>query len=157
MANAGKSAPIFKIKKKNLWRDKALRFVGLFLIGLVIFGTFIWLSNLTNFSLSTFFQNIGNRIRPEIKQEEKIEELTMEEELKNLINQEKIVEIESVSKTAEKDILLKTRQGLVIIFSAKKSLTDQVTTLQTLLTKAKIENKALKKVDFRFEKIIVEY
>ena len=57
----------------------------------------------------------------------------------------------------ENDISVKAKNGPTILFSTKKSLTDQVSTLQTLLTKAKIDNKAIKKVDFRFEKIVVEY
>ncbi len=96
-------------------------------------------------------------MRPEVKKEEKSRALSREEELENLINTEKVLDIDRVERTAENDFLLFSKNGMVVFFDEQKSFDDQVATLQTLLTKARIDNKALKKVDFRFEKIVVEY
>lgn len=74
-----------------------------------------------------------------------------------MITSEKILEVDRIERTSENDLLLFSKNGVVVFFDDQKSLDDQVATLQTLLTKARIDNKALKKVDFRFEKIVVEY
>ena len=151
------SVPVFTVKKKHAWRDQILRWVSIFLIVSVLLGTLVWVGLSSNFSYERFFTEVLSRIKPEIKQEAKIKPSSKEEELRQLIDSDKTFEIESLTNTPEGDILIKAKNGPTIIFSSKKSLTDQVTTLQTLLTKAKIDNKALKKVDFRFEKIVVEY
>ncbi len=158
MATANKtSVPVFTVKKKHAWRDQILRWVSILLIISVLLGTVVWILLSSNFSYEKIFSEVLTRIKPEVRKEVKIKASSKEEELKQLIDNDKVFEIESLTNTTEGDILVKAKKGPTIIFASKKSLTDQVSTLQTLLTKAKIDNKAIKKVDFRFEKIVVEY
>jgi hypothetical protein len=151
------SVPVFNVQKKHAWRDVLLRFVSLILIGSVVLGTLVWLLVVSGFSFQKFLNMSLEALKPQVQQEKKVDGLTPEEELRVLIDQDKLFEIESLTKTAEGDFVVVAKNGPTVIFTVKKSLTDQLTTLQTLLTKAKIDNKALKKVDFRFAKIVVEY
>lgn len=158
MNNPGKNnVPVFSVDKKHAWRDQLLRWVGLGLVGLVLVGTVGWLLVSSNFSAGKTFENLVQQLKPEVSKKQEIKIASKEEELKLLIEKSKALEIESLTKTAEGDLSLKAKSGPQVIFAVEKSLTDQVATLQNLLTKAKIDNKALKKVDFRFEKIVVEY
>lgn len=151
------AVPVFTIQKKHAWRDQIIRWVSVGLVIVVLAGTLIWLLVSARFSFGNFFSDQIQRLKPEIKQEKVKENLTPEQELIILIEERKVLQIDSISQTAEGDLQLRSKEGTVVIFAVEKSLTDQLTTLQTLLTKAKIDNKALKKVDFRFEKIVIEY
>ena len=149
--------PVFNVKKKHAWRDQILRWVSILMLVLVLLGTLVWILLSANPPFEKIINDVLSRIKPEIKKETKIKTNSKEEELRNLIENDKVLEIETLANTVENDISVKAKNGPTILFSTKKSLTDQVSTLQTLLTKAKIDNKAIKKVDFRFEKIVVEY
>lgn len=151
------SVPLFSVKKQHAWRDQLVRFIGLGLIGIVLLGTAFWLLLAANFSAEKFLGGVVQKLKPEVKQEPREKPKTKIEELKQLLEEDNLVEISSQANTPEGDILITTKGGQVLIFAVSKSLMDQVRTLQTLLTKAKIDNKALKKVDFRFEKTVVEY
>lgn len=151
------SVSVFTVKKKHAWREQLLRWVGLFLTAVVLIGTAVWFFVSANFSFRTLLNTTLAKLSPEIKKEDKIQAVNKEDELREIIEKDKVVEIESISRTTEGDISLKAKNGPQVFFAIKKSLTDQVSTLQTLLTKAKIDNKAVKKVDFRFEKVVVEY
>lgn len=157
MASGKNSVPIFSVRRKHAWRDQILRYISLILIGTVVLGTAVWFLISANFSWAKFMTQFLEKVRPEIKKEEKLIVESKEDELKMLIEKDKIVDIDAIGKTLEGNISLKVKNGPQVFFAVKKSLVDQVATLQTLLTKAKIDNKAIKKVDFRFEKIIVEY
>ncbi len=148
---------VFTVKKKHAWRSQLLRFIGTGLILLVLVGTVAWLVVSANFSLSQFLSKQLQSLKPEVREQEMKKTATKEEQLSALVDKDKVVEIDSITKTPEEDLLLKAKNGPVVFFAARKSLTDQVATLQTLLTKAKIDNKALKKVDFRFDKTVIEY
>ncbi|OGY24218.1 MAG: hypothetical protein A2Y57_03135 [Candidatus Woykebacteria bacterium RBG_13_40_7b] len=52
---------------------------------------------------------------------------------------------------------LTTSEGTLVLVSSNKDLRGQADSLQIILNKAKIEGRRLKKVDFRFEKIVLEY
>lgn len=147
----------FSVKKKYAWRDKFVRLVGSVLVTLVFLGTVLWLLSAANFSWNKFFSNIVENFRPVVRTTEQPKVLSKEEELEKMITSEKILEVDRIERTSENDLLLFSKNGVVVFFDDQKSLDDQVATLQTLLTKARIDNKALKKVDFRFEKIVVEY
>ena len=150
------SVSLFTVKKKHAWREQLVRLIGFGLVLVVLLGTGIWLLMSANLSLGGFLSKQLQKLRPEVKQEEVKKATTKAEELQTLIADNKVLEVQSLTMTAEGDLLLQSKSGTVVIFAVKKSLTDQVATLQTLLTKAKIDSKALKKVDFRFEKVVVE-
>lgn len=47
--------------------------------------------------------------------------------------------------------------GTVAIFSKQKGLDEQISSLQSLLVKSRIESKKVVRIDLRFNKIVVEY
>ncbi|HSX57650.1 MAG TPA: hypothetical protein VLE47_00065 [Candidatus Saccharimonadales bacterium] len=151
-------APVFSVNKKHAWRDTASKIVGLILIALVILGTLFWLLFSTHFSFSNSFKGVLANLSPKIATTETKKKVESEQDkLRVLLQKAKLFEIESITKTDEGDFLVKGKDNLVVYFSSDKDLASQVTTLQSLLTKARIENKAFKKVDFRFEKTVVQY
>ncbi len=54
-------------------------------------------------------------------------------------------------------IAVYNHQDLVAIFSAKKSLNEQVDSLQFVLSKAKIDAAKIAKIDLRFDKPVISY
>ena len=63
----------------------------------------------------------------------------------------------SIDKQTAGYAVIKSKEGVEVIISEDKDLDFQVRTLQTLLSKAKIEKRILLLVDFRFEKLVVRY
>lgn len=157
MAKQPKSVPVFKINKKHAWRSNLLNLVEVGLIILVIAGTFVWLLVASRFSFSGVINTLSRTLKPQATFESTPKYQTAESELRAAIENEKVFEIDSITKTSEGDFSVKAKSNLTVIFSAGKSFSEQVSTLQTLLAKARIESKTLKKVDFRFAKIVVEY
>lgn len=49
------------------------------------------------------------------------------------------------------------RTGLVVLFGKNGNINEQLSSLQSLLSKSRIESRVLVKVDLRFNKIAVEY
>lgn len=157
MAPTNKAVPVFKIKKKHSWKDRLIRLVERLLILAVVVGTGIWLLAASHFSPRSFFSTLGKDLRPQATFESQPKVQSKEDQLRAAINQTKVLEIGSIVKTPQGDFQVDSTGGIVVIFSQNKDFAAQVATLQTLLAKARIDNKALKKVDFRFEKIVVEY
>ncbi len=111
----------------------------------------------SNFSFSRFFQQISSSLKPKVASDQATKNLSASDRLKLLIQEKSLFEISNLTVTAEGDFQVQAKSGQIFVFSAQKDLSEQVATLQTLLSKAKIENKSFKKVDFRFDKIVVEY
>ncbi len=149
--------PIFKVKKKHAWRDRFIRGIEICALVLVILGTIVWLLFSSKFSLTDFVKNLGNSLKPKIASESARKNLSEVDQIKKLLEGKKLFDINSIEKTKEGDFQVNSMKGETFIFSNEKNLEEQVSTLQTLLAKAKIEGKSLKKVDFRFSKVVVEY
>src|SRR3989344_8750702 len=149
--------PVFKVENKHAWRDKFIRIIEIGLVVIVIAGTIVWLLLASHFSFARLFASLGNSIKPKVTSNSATRNLSDVEELKKLLSERKLVDINSVEKTNEGSFQVKSKSGEIFIFSHEKNLEEQVSTLQTLLAKAKIEGKSLKKADFRFSKIVVEY
>lgn len=71
-----------------------------------------------------------------------------------LLEEPKILQIKYVGATG---IELKSDEVPLILFSRQKEVSEQIRSLQTVWQKYKIEGKALKKIDIRFDKPVVEY
>lgn len=78
------------------------------------------------------------------------------EELKTLLGKSNISFTEVKSSTGS-SILVKLKDGGEVLFSAKKSLGEQVSSLQLILSRLTIEGKRFKNLDLRFEKPSVVY
>jgi hypothetical protein len=148
---------VFTVEKKHAWKEVLLRYTGVSLILLVIVGTITWFLVSANFRFDKVFSAAVSVLKPQVNEQEKVNKLSKEEEVKGLIEKDSLFQVSELAKTSEGDIVLTAKEGFAVIFAVEKSLTDQVATLQTILSKARIDNKALKKVDFRFDKTVVEY
>ncbi len=150
-------APFFSVKKKFSWKDRVIRFLELGLIALVILGTLFWLLISSHFSFNKFLSGVVNNIQPKISSSSAQKVTSDEDKIKQLLKTNNVIQVVSVTKSQEGYLEVHSKEGLIVYFSLAKNLQDEVTTLQTLSSKAKIDNKSLKIVDFRFNKIVVQY
>jgi len=149
--------PVFTVEKKHAWRDRFIRSVEIILVAAVALGTGVWLLVSSNFSFEGLLGGLTSSLSPRTSTSSAVRDLSPEDKIRALIQEEHLLEIASVTKTPQGDFEVKSKSGQLIIFSQEKNLEEQVSTLQNLLAKAKIEGKGLKKADFRFSKIVVEY
>lgn len=154
---SNKAVPIFQVEKKHGQRNRLLRFFEVLVIFLVVIGTIVWVLAANKFSFGDFVADIADKIRPKTSTSAPTRQLSKEEQIRQLVSKNSLFEIVSTTKTAEGDFEVLAKDGLIVVFSGIKDLEQQLSTLQTLLTKAKIDNKSLKKVDFRFDKTVVVY
>ncbi len=150
------AVPVFFVKKKYSWKDKLIRFLELGLIILVVLGTVGWILISTHFSVGNFVASTFTKLKPQVASKS-AEPLTNEEKLKKILLDRSVLTVASITNVSNNFLEVHSADGSVIFFSLKKDFAEQVTTLQSLLAKAKIDNKSLKKADFRFSKIVVEY
>ena len=90
------------------------------------------------------------------KTESSLDEKTFE----NLLREEvdgKILRVTSIKNSNQGFYTVESTEGLKVIFDENKALDGQVRTLQTLLSKAKIDKKRVILVDFRFDKLVIRY
>lgn len=78
------------------------------------------------------------------------------EELKTLLGKSNIG-FSEVKNSTGSSILVTLKGGGEVLFSAKKSLGKQVSSLQLILSRLTIEGKRFKNLDLRFEKPTVAY
>lgn len=150
------SGAVFEVKKKHSWRVNLIRWLEISLILIVLLGTTVWLLSQSNFSMEKFFQDVKDKFQPKIAVKKVISQKNQKQTLQETIESEKVFEIESI-KEVQNGFEVKSKNSATVIFAKDKDLSNQVRTLQTLLAKAKIDNKSVKRVDFRFEKIVVQY
>lgn len=148
--------PLFQVEKKHSWRGRLVRLLEIFLIGLVLVGTLIWYLWQSHFSFGNFLDSVKQVLTPKIEQKKQDKVLTSKDRLKRLIEDNHVFEIVTIEEVPD-GFEVKAKDGLVVVFSKEKDFSETISTLQTLLAKAKIDNKSIKHVDFRFDKIIVEY
>jgi len=67
------------------------------------------------------------------------------------------IEPQSSQQTSEGNLLITTKEKMALYFDSKKDPVSQVKTLQTVLAKARIESKKIRRVDFRFENTVIEF
>lgn len=72
-------------------------------------------------------------------------------ELKN-----KVV-LQRLSKIDNNTLQVETNEGIIILFNPQDNLKVQINSLQTILTKSRIEKRPLKRIDLRFNKVALEY
>lgn len=133
-------------KRKKIKRKLILPLVLiLVLVGGILFFNFKSFN--FSFDWSDLFPS-SDLIRP-------IPEENLEEEIK-----EKLVplrlNLQSLDYSGEREIIATFSGNLTVIFSKEKDLRSQVTSLQFILWRTKIEGKLLYFVDFRFNKPIIK-
>lgn len=81
--------------------------------------------------------------------------LYSEEDLKRMLR-DKNIQFAKVSYGDDLSFYIDLRDGGQAIFSFNKGLESQISSLQLILSRLTIEGKRLKKLDFRFDKPVIE-
>jgi len=129
--------------------------IEILLLIVVAIGTIFSLLLPSNFSLQMRLENLAGLISLK-KQNFEPKAPSFEERVITAVDK-KFLNITSLERGAEGFITIKSSEGVTVIFSTQKDIETQARTLQTVLSKAKIEGKAVSLVDFRFDKIVVRY
>lgn len=151
-----RTVPIFEVKKKHSWKSDVIKLSEILLITIVLLGTVVWVLLSVRFSFASGVGQLLSFLAPKATTEVSEKNQTAEAQLKQALKDNKFDYLSFVT-TKEKDFEVRLATGPVIFFSGKKDYASQVSSLQTLIGKAKIDNKAIKRIDFRFEKIIEEF
>jgi hypothetical protein len=150
-----RAAPIFSPGEIHRPKLRFLKLVEVLLIVLVLGGTTAAFINFKGDAVKNFFQSLPSKFSPQQEKKEVEVPVSFEDQLKiNLVAAS--LKADTFQKTTEGDFLVgigKTN----IFFDDGKDSASQVSTLQTVLSKAKIEGRQIKKVDFRFENVVVEF
>jgi len=147
------SPKTFEISKVNSKRKRIIFFIEILVVFSLVAGITFSFLNLNNFNYPKIFEAIKGTLN--LKQAQQHKDLSFEEKARNLIDK-KILDITELKKT-DQGLDIKTKQGIEVFISDDKDLGDQVKTLQTVLSKAKIEKREVLLIDFRFDKLVVRY
>lgn len=129
-------------KERNIKRVKTA-FIALFFLSVIlIFIEYLYLnfSFGKNFYISPIAQNKASVI------------ITLEKEL-----EKSNISFKSVQAKQDGSLLIELADGSSVIFSQKKDIKNQISSLQLVLTRLTIEGKKLKSLDFRFNNPVVSY
>ena len=84
-----------------------------------------------------------------------VPDLTFEDKIKNIFNSSQI-NVLRISQLNNSDYEVLNNKGLKILITKTKDLKNQLTSLQLILERFRIEGRQLKKVDLRFKNPIIE-
>lgn len=74
--------------------------------------------------------------------------------IKSLLEKENF-NIDTIQTATDSSILVTTKEGQEFIFSPVKDLSEQVASLQAVITRLTIEGKRIKRVDLRFDNPVI--
>ena len=146
-----------ELKKPNTRARKTLLFFEILLVLLVLIGTAFVVLKLIEFSPSNFIQQHTYKLSS-VTPLSKVDEV--DKSRTQLIIEslpKEVFELGKVQDESLQELRLLSNQGTLAIFSLEKDADFQLTTLQNLLTKAKINKKRVKSIDLRFDKAVVVY
>src|SRR3989344_7762773 len=144
---------LFKPAKPNTKIKTVLRVVEIILVLLVIAGT-IGLVNVNSGRFLNFLEKRKSALFPRVQIVSPIKEAGFQEKLIRSLPKG-IFDPVKTTETKEGNLQVTSKQSITAIFSKEKDIAFQVSTLQTILIKAKIDKKKVKTIDFRFEKVVV--
>ncbi len=146
-----------ELKKPHTKAKKTLFYVEILLMFLVVAGTVFGILKLVEISPSDIIQRNINKVSP-VSPIPKVEDLG-KSKTQIIIEAlpKEVFEIKKVQEESVGELRLLSTQGTLAIFSLDKEADSQLTTLQNLLTKAKINNRTVKSIDLRFDKAVVVY
>lgn len=129
--------------------------IEILLLIVVVIGTIFSLLLPSNFSLQTRLEDLKGLISLK-KQNFEPKAPSFEERAATSIDK-KLLNITSLESGSEGFVTIRSMEGVTVILSSQKDIETQTRALQTVLSKAKIEGKAVSLVDFRFDKLVVRY
>ncbi len=146
-----------ELKKPNTKAKKILLLVEILLILMVIAGTAFSLIKFLNFSPTEYFQDNIYKVAP--KSPIPIPQTRVKDKEDEIIEAlpEELFTLKSIESNTQDELRIISKQGTLAIFSLGKNVDSQLSTLQSLLTKAKMNKKKVKKIDLRFDKVVIVY
>ncbi len=130
-----------KKQKKEKSRKKlglVLVFVGLVIIALLLF-------------YSAFFQKEPMFVSPLAK-----DQTSSSAKVEKILREKKIL-YKSLETSRDLTYIIKLDGDSVVIIDPKKNISEQITSLQLIVSQLKIEGKAFKRLDFRYQKPIISF
>jgi hypothetical protein len=146
---------VFSPKRSQIPKLTALKTVEIVLILVVLVGTIAVFSSIGKTFKNISFGKIGNLFAPQVPVETNTQEDTTGNLKKKLENES--ISVKEIKQLSSGDFVVVTQNEIILEISGEKDLDIQVRALQNILAKAKIEERGIKRIDFRFEKVIVEY
>ncbi len=129
-----------KIKKKR--RNKKIVLYFIYIIFLILLGVGIFLINF--YKKPILLSPLGNSQKFDISAVEK------------KLHQHKVA-YSKIEMTHDAFLQITLRSGGTVLLDKKKDIDSQISSLQRLISSLTIKGRNYKKIDFRFEKIVVEY
>ena len=133
----------FRKRTNRILRKKRVAIIILFL-GLLL--------SATSLVLSYFYTNYSKEPPANPVSKEK---LYSERDLKNMLK-DKNIQYAKITYGNDLSFYIDLRDGGQVIISLNKGLENQISSLQLILSRLTIEGKRLKKLDFRFDKPVIE-
>jgi hypothetical protein len=149
-------APEFRINKANRRKTKLFHVLVFLLLGFVLIGTASPFVARLSVKLTQVVETIRGNLAFEKK--EAIEPLapSFRNQIKEKVDPA-VFEIKEFKEIDDYSLEAVDSRGVSAIFGNQTDLQNQVSSLQTLLVKSRIEAKKVKKIDLRFNKTVVEY
>ncbi len=153
----------FSAKRKNLVFDKPntkirriLFFVEVALVILVVLGVGWSLGRVFKFSPDFFGDSLGS-VFP--KGASSLTPTKTNDKTQQILNNlpTGLFTLKNVKRRTADYLVVVSKQKTTVVFSLNKNINFQLTTLQNILTKAKINRRGVSRVDLRFDKIVVVY
>ena len=155
MIAAKSPTKVFTPPRTHSLTKKILLLIEISSLVLVTAGTVIFFFRPADFSVQDMWKRMLASVTLK-KQESARQGASFEGQVREAIDG-KVLNIVSVESRKEGFIIIKSKEGVEVILSTSKDLNFQVRALQTLLSKAKIEQRVVLLVDFRFDKLVVRY
>ena len=148
---------VVDLKKPNLKARRTLRIVEIALILFVVLSTIFGLVRISRFSPSDFWNEHFSVVSPKILEPNAPAEDNdrSDQIIRNL--PKGVFTFKKLEKKTDTDLVITSQQGTTALFSLMKDPDFQLTTLQNILTKAKINKRNVDKVDLRFDKVAVVF
>lgn len=136
-------------RQKKLTRKKSKKLLKIKIVAIIIVILVICIGIVAVYL--SFFVEKPLFVSP-IASDQRTERTRIEEALKR-------EKINYVSISAQKDhsYLIKASEGGEIIFSSKKDILKQISSLQLILKRLKIEGKTFRRLDFRYERVVIAF
>lgn len=139
-------------RKRQLKKDKSKKKVKFFfkalffLIVILLIFEYLYFNFSFSFSLGkiTYISPLSkNKVSNTVLLSEKLEK--------------KNISFTSVTASSDASLVVKLKEGSVVILSSKKDIESQISSLQLILSRLTIEGKKLKVLDFRYDSPVVSF
>src|SRR4030042_2776995 len=147
---------VFTTQKTHTQKARLRTWLEIIIIIFVASSDLFSLLKVSQVSPGELFAKLKNAVLLKTENKDNQKEISFEEKITSEIDG-KILNITAIEKITEHIYKIKSQEGIEVILTSEKSIKSQSGTLQTLLTKAKIDNKVISSVDFRFNKLVVRY